>query len=64
MLVVLYFECMECAFGRLGKIGLPKLNIELVYKITPITPNQRFWVSDEDGFPPEHDNVGEITGCV
>jgi len=48
---------MDCTFRRLGKIRLLKLNIELVYILTPITPNQRFWVGDEDGLPPEHRNI-------
>ena len=61
MLVVLHFQCVECAFGGLCQVGLPKVNIELVYKLTP---NQQFWVVNEDGLPPEHGNVREIGSCI
>ena len=47
-------------FGFLGQIGLPKVDIKLVDRLTSITPNRWFRVCDQDGLPPEHGNVREV----
>src|SRR5882672_11373114 len=37
MLVILHFECTKSAFRSLGEIGLPKEDVQLFHKLTPIT---------------------------
>ena len=59
---VTHFECAMCAFGGLGQIRLPKLDIELVNKLTPITTNRWFRVHNQYGLTPKHSDVREI-GC-
>src|SRR5882724_1138722 len=62
MLAVVHLECMQHVFRGLGQIGLPEVNVQLVDKLNPITPNRWFGVCDQSGFPPEHGDVGEVRG--
>src|SRR5882724_1293916 len=51
-------------FGGLGQIGLPKVHVQLVNKLTPIIANGWFWECDQDQLPPQHGNVGEVQSCI
>src|SRR5882724_7591806 len=51
-------------FGGLGEIGLPKVSVQLVNKLTPIIVNGWLWESDQDRLPPQHGDVGEVQSCV
>ena len=64
MLVILHFECAEGAFGGLGQIRLPKVNVQLVNKLTPIIANGWLWECDQNRLPPQHGDVGEVRRCI
>src|SRR5882724_7963057 len=51
-------------FRGLGQIGLPKVGVQLVDKLTPIIPNGGFWECDQDWLPPKHGDVGEVQSCI
>src|SRR5882724_1880020 len=55
---------MECAFGGLGQIGLPKVSVQLVNKLTPIVANGWFWECDQDRSPPQHGDIRKVQSCV
>src|SRR5882724_8917615 len=64
MLVILHFECVKGTFRGLGQIGLPKVSVQLVDKLTPIIANGRFQECNQDRLPPKHGDVGEVQSCV
>src|SRR5882724_7040959 len=64
MLVILHFECAKGAFGGLGQIGLPKVSVQLIDKLTPIIVNGQFWKCNQNRLPPQHCDVGEVRCCV
>jgi len=45
---------------RLGPDQAAQVDIELLNKLTPITLNQRFGVSDQGGLPPKNSDVREV----
>jgi len=47
------------AFGGLCQVGLSKVNVQLVDKLTPITRIDGSGI-DQGRLPPEHGNVGEV----
>src|SRR5882724_13576686 len=51
-------------FGGLGQVGLPKVSVQLVDKLTPIVTNGWFWEYDQDQLPPHHGDVREVQCCV
>jgi len=51
-------------FGGLGQIGLPKVSVELVDKLTPVIMNQQFVVCNQNQLPPKHGDVGEVSGSI
>ena len=51
-------------FGGLGQIGLPKVNVQLVNKLTPIVVNGQFLECDQDRLPPKHSDVREVRSCI
>src|SRR5882672_8086559 len=40
MLVILHFKCTKSTFGSLGEIGLPKEDVQLFHKLTPIAADR------------------------
>src|SRR5882724_2010493 len=49
---------------RPGQVGLSKVSIQLVNKLTPIIMNGWFWECDQDRLPPQHGNIGEVRRCI
>src|SRR5882724_10332603 len=64
MLVILHFECTEGAFRGLGQIGLPKVSVQLVNKLTPIIVNGWLWECNQNWLPPQHGDVREVQSWV